>query len=314
MIGVYKIVINNKTYVGSSFNIKTRIRQHKSDLKRGRHDNPYLQKAFVKYQEFNWEVVEEVVCNITDKELRKLEKQWMEKLHPEYNMQDPETNFIIKKVYQFSKNGEFIKEYESTAEAALELGISQSNIVHAAQENETLTKTAGGFIWRYTKEFGEYIDKRHKDIYMYDMWGRYIKTFKTFEECRLEIAPNVRKDTFMSNINNVCINKIASAYGYRFSKEKVEQLDNTKLLQFFKNFPILQLSFEGDKILKIWNKASDAAKFFNIKSCEITQAIAKNTTCKGYRWTRLGTKLSELLEKPEDIETKAEDENLNVNV
>lgn len=55
----------------------------------------------------------------------------------------------------------------------------------------------------------------------------------------------------MSNINNVCINKIASAYGYRFSKEKVEQLDNTKLLQFFKNFPILQLSFEGDKILKI---------------------------------------------------------------
>ena len=128
MIGVYKIVINNKTYVGSSFNIKTRIRQHKSDLKRGRHDNPYLQKAFVKYQEFNWEVVEEVVCNITDKELRKLEKQWMEKLHPEYNMQDPETNFIIKKVYQFSKNGEFIKEYESTAEAALELGISQSNV------------------------------------------------------------------------------------------------------------------------------------------------------------------------------------------
>ena len=93
----------------------------------------------------------------------------MEKLQPEYNMQDPETNFIIKKVYQFSKNGEFIKEFESTAEAALELGISQSNIVHAAQENETFTKTAGGFIWRYTKEFGEYVDRRHKDVYMYDI-------------------------------------------------------------------------------------------------------------------------------------------------
>ena len=46
---------------------------------------------------------------------------------------------------------------------------SPNSLVHAAQENETLTKTAGGFIWRYTKEFGEYIDKRHKDIYMYNM-------------------------------------------------------------------------------------------------------------------------------------------------
>lgn len=314
MIGVYKIVINNKMYVGSSFNIKTRLRQHKSDLKCKRHANPYLQNAYIKYQEFNWEVLEEVTFKITSKDLRKLEKRWIEKLKPEYNIQDPETNVIVKKVYQFSKAGEFIKEFNSTAEAALELGISQSNIVHAAQENETLTKTAGGFIWRYTKEFGEYIDKRHKHIYMYNMWGQYIKTFKTFEECRLEIAPNARKDTFMSNINNVCINKMASAYGYRFFKEKVEQLDNTKLLQLFKNFPILQLSFEGDKILKIWNKAADAAKYFNIQSCEITQAIAKNKTCRGYRWTRLGTKLSELLEKPEDIETKSEDENLNVNV
>ena len=52
MIGIYKIVINNKTYVGSSFNIKTRIRQHKSDLKCERHANPYLQHAYTKYQEF----------------------------------------------------------------------------------------------------------------------------------------------------------------------------------------------------------------------------------------------------------------------
>ena len=55
----------------------------------------------------------------------------------------------------------------------------------------------------------------------------------------------------MSNVNNVCLNKMASTYGYRFSKDKVDQLDNTQLLRLFKNFPILQLSFEGDKIIKI---------------------------------------------------------------
>lgn len=61
-------------------------------------------------------------------------------------MQDPETNILVKKVYQFSKDGEFIREFNSTAEAASTLGISQSNIIHAAQENELLTKSAGGFI------------------------------------------------------------------------------------------------------------------------------------------------------------------------
>lgn len=314
MIGIYKIVINNKTYVGSSFNIKTRIRQHKSDLKCERHANPYLQRAYTKYQEFTWELLEEVTFEITNKDLRKLEKRWVEKLKPEYNMQDPETNILVKKVYQFSKDGEFIREFSSTAEAASILGISQSNIVHAAQENELLTKSAGGFIWRYVKEFGEYTDKRHNEIHLYNMWGKYLKTFKTVDKCKSEIAPSVNKNTFASNVNCVCCGTMASAYGYRFSKEKVEKLDNKKLLHIFKNYPILQLSFEGDRIIKLWNKAADAAKHFNIQSCEITQAIIKNKTCRGYRWTRLGTKLSELLETPEDVKTKAEDENLNVNV
>lgn len=51
--GVYCIInlINRKKYAGSSVDIKNRWHKHKSDLKRGCHDNPYLQREFNKYGE-----------------------------------------------------------------------------------------------------------------------------------------------------------------------------------------------------------------------------------------------------------------------
>ena len=40
---------NNKCYIGQTNNFQRRQEQHKSDLKRGTHDNPYLQKIYNKY-------------------------------------------------------------------------------------------------------------------------------------------------------------------------------------------------------------------------------------------------------------------------
>lgn len=50
--GVYMIQSKSKperVYVGSSINIKTRLSDHKGDLKYGRHDNPKLQSHYDKY-------------------------------------------------------------------------------------------------------------------------------------------------------------------------------------------------------------------------------------------------------------------------
>lgn len=60
--GVYRIVniVTGKSYIGSSVNIRRRIREHFSDLRCGRHQNPYLQSSFCKHGEdsFRFEVVE----------------------------------------------------------------------------------------------------------------------------------------------------------------------------------------------------------------------------------------------------------------
>jgi group I intron endonuclease len=62
--GIYKIinVVNNKFYVGSAVDLKRRKTRHFSELRTGKHNNRYLQAAWVKYgeQAFVFVVVEEL--------------------------------------------------------------------------------------------------------------------------------------------------------------------------------------------------------------------------------------------------------------
>ena len=51
-----------------------------------------------------------------------------------------------KPILQFSKSGEFIKEWPSAHEAERKLGIPQSHICHCLKGRY---KSAGGFVWRY---------------------------------------------------------------------------------------------------------------------------------------------------------------------
>ena len=53
---------------------------------------------------------------------------------------------LSKKVLQFTKSGEFIKEWVSAIEAARELGIARSNICKCCNGER---QSAGGYVWRY---------------------------------------------------------------------------------------------------------------------------------------------------------------------
>lgn len=56
--------------------------------------------------------------------------------------------WLTKGVLQFSKDGIFLKEYNSLSEAAREIGISHTAILNCCRQKPHC-KTAGGFIWRY---------------------------------------------------------------------------------------------------------------------------------------------------------------------
>ena len=52
-----------------------------------------------------------------------------------------------KKIQQFTKAGEFIREWQSATEAGRELGIAQQNICSCCKGKH---KSTGGYVWKYT--------------------------------------------------------------------------------------------------------------------------------------------------------------------
>ena len=86
MIGVYTITnkLDGKMYVGSSKDIDSRIRRHKSDLKNNKHHNAKLQNAVNKYKlnNFNFELL--VECELEHQFA--IECYWYNLLNPSYNL------------------------------------------------------------------------------------------------------------------------------------------------------------------------------------------------------------------------------------
>ena len=60
-----------------------------------------------------------------------------------------------KKIYQYSLDGDFIKEYPNAIEASNETGVCSRNILQVANKDEykpgLVRKQAGGFVWSFEK-------------------------------------------------------------------------------------------------------------------------------------------------------------------
>jgi len=74
--GIYKIICKptGKFYIGSSIDIKRRWVSHKSELKRNIHRNSYLQRAWNKYSEENFEL--QIIETVDPKLLLESELKW----------------------------------------------------------------------------------------------------------------------------------------------------------------------------------------------------------------------------------------------
>lgn len=93
--GIYRIlnIINGKCYVGSSKNLKKRISDHLSAIKRKMHHNPILVKAIEKYGLENFKF--EILAKCPSEYLLKLEQYFVDILYSEYNINkivDPRIN------------------------------------------------------------------------------------------------------------------------------------------------------------------------------------------------------------------------------
>ena len=84
--GIYRIrnQVNGKCYIGSTKNLQKRRRGHFGALRRGKHHNIFLQRAFNKYRKiaFVFEILEQVDAE----NLIGREQHYLDTLSPEYNI------------------------------------------------------------------------------------------------------------------------------------------------------------------------------------------------------------------------------------
>jgi group I intron endonuclease len=113
-----------------------------------------------------------------------------------------------KLYYQYSLDGEFIKEWKGTDDIFNKLGIGRGDISSCCKGKQ---KTAGGFIWSYKLEKINLNNNQHKNgksINQYTLDGEFIKTFNSTKEAEKYLNKTG------NNIASCANGKQKSAYGY----------------------------------------------------------------------------------------------------
>ena len=102
------------------------------------------------------------------------------------------TSNAPKTVYQYTKDGLFVKEYESLEEAGRQTSIYATSIRRALNDN---SQSAGGYMWFSTKQesspqYKRREHKKYKRILYYDKYGELKGVFGSLQEAERETGIN----------------------------------------------------------------------------------------------------------------------------
>lgn len=154
MYYIYKCTnkINNKSYIGQTCNLASRIKNHTTKYNKR---PTVFQKAIQEYGEENfvWEILEKVG---TLKESYEKEKFYINELNTlipnGYNFvkgTNPDSKNKEKKIKKYDKKGNFIKQYNSISETCDIEGIHRGDLIGCLKHRY---KSSNGYIWLYEDE------------------------------------------------------------------------------------------------------------------------------------------------------------------
>lgn len=233
--GIYKITnsINNKIYVGQTYDLNYRWNRHKSDLNNNKHSNNHLQSSWNKYgkDNFKYEIIEKCELDVIDDR----EIYWITHYdsikngynqcegglgcrgykHTEEELMKMRAIQNPKKVIQFDLKGNIIKEWESASQASKQLNL-YSLAIKKGCERKNYVKTVGSYIWMYKDEYEQeglnnyYLSQTKlntKKINQYDMNMNFIKTWESVKSIADELGYS------QASIRNNCTSKTKFSHG-----------------------------------------------------------------------------------------------------
>lgn len=182
-----------------------------------------------------------------------------------------------KTIYQYSLNGEFIKEWNSITNAAIYYKCSPSTIGSSIFNRTPSLK----YLWtdyKYDKlDLKTFIiDKNKTYTYLYDIEGKLINEFNSILECSKYIKEDSQK------VSKAIRGKFCIANKYYCSDIKYDKFPIQNFINH-KNDKLYQYDLQGN-FIKEWNNYSEIKKYFG-KDIGIHAAIRLNNSCMGFQWS-----------------------------
>jgi len=227
--GIYKIICNDRFYIGSSKNLYARLHEHRRHLGFKKHPNDFLQKAYNKYGQDHilYEIVE--FCSPEERIIK--ESYYIQNLKPDFNLQlDPidrtlssyskqklsksilkgraegkyKTKFDYAEIEMYDVIGNYLKSFKNKDEACKKLNISRRQLNRLAGGYKKGLASETGYRLRYsnsnvpvqefkvqTNTLGSRFDFEYQD-----KEGNYLPAFNSVRDCWKFFTEQVNNGNF----------------------------------------------------------------------------------------------------------------------
>lgn len=179
------------------------------------------------------------------------------------------TEYLFKTVYMFDLNGNYLRSFKNSREAAMFINPENQDNIRSSIKNNCLgtTQSSYGYFWSYKKEFTYSVETR--EIAQYTINGKFLRTFKSITQAEVELSLNSIKQAIRTK---------GSAGGYQWRYYEGDTSDiptlinvKTKNLQL----PILMYDKSGKFIKEFDCVKSCINEYVDLKASQINRVLSK---------------------------------------
>lgn len=285
--------INGKMYIGKTYNLEKRKREHFRDI-----DNELpFHRALKKYgiKNFTWEVID-----IAENDIKAREKEtsWIKKLNTciharnsnGYNITlggEGGVSWNSRPVVQFTFRGEYVNEYLSSAHADVASGLYRGAVFRAAQN----CGTACGYQWRFRdswtggdiEPYERPISIKRKKIIQMNLDGQILNVYDSIKDASRKT--NIAR----SNISSCLTGRVHRAGGFQWIyEEQYNPRNDYKFKGIKKGDGIVQLD-DNWNIINFFNNCTEAARYLHEPDKvhkQIHKALTSSKRCRGFYWRK----------------------------